>query len=364
MAPPVPPAVTPLSERNRRRGWPSALAQAGLGAAGVAVLAACRGTPSAEVIAADGVLCDITRRLAATDLTVQCLLTPQDDPHQFQLTPTQSRDLRQAQLVLINGYALTPTLERLTNAIPVAERAVPDSPRLATGRESHGAAAELNHQDHDHPPEPTKAHPEHHHRGRDPHVWHDPMQAAALVAEVSEQLQQLRPAAAAAIRQRAAAMTQTLSALDGWNRLQFATLPAQPGQRTLATGHRAFPSLSRAYGLRELAVVDEHSASESLRPQALSAAVKRLQQERVPALFSETWPPSRALSRISALSGVKLAPQPLRADGLAPASATGGREGDLISTLTANTCLIVDQLGGRCNSSGQQQLIRQWQAIR
>ena len=35
---------------------------------------ACSRAPEPEVIAADGALCDITRRLAAGDLRVQCLL--------------------------------------------------------------------------------------------------------------------------------------------------------------------------------------------------------------------------------------------------------------------------------------------------
>jgi len=315
-----------------------------LAAGALSLLGACSPPPAAEVIAADGALCDITRRLAGAAVRMQCLLGPSDDPHQFQLSPSQSRALRQARLVLINGYGLTPALERQRRSIAIAERAVPDSPRLSASAEpEHHSAADA-------------AHHAHAHGEQDPHVWHDPSQAAAMVTAVSQELQQLRPAAAAAISRRAAAMRQSLQALDRWNRSQFASLPAPAGQRTLATGHRAFASLSRAYGLRELAVVDAHSASDSLRPQALASAVQRLQQDRVPALFSETWPASRALLRISELSGVPLAPQPLRADGLAG--------GDLMATLTANTCLIVDQLGGRCDRRGEQRLIGQWQAIR
>ena len=317
-----------------------------LSAAALALLFACSTPPAADVIAGDGVLCDITRRLAGNDLRVQCLLGPKDDPHQFQLTPKQGRELREARLVLINGYGLTPALERRSGAVPIAEQAVPNSPHL------RGHAETDRHNTADDP------------HDRDPHVWHDPEQAAAMVTVASARLKQLQPARATAIARRASAMTDSLGELDRWNHRQFASVPARPGQRTLATGHRAFASLSRAYGLRELPVVDEHSGSESLRPQALATAVKRLQQERVPALFSETWPASRALTRISELSGVPLTPQALRADGLAPAAGQGSSDGDLMATLTTNTCLIVDQLGGHCDRNGQQRLIRQWQAIR
>jgi len=321
--------------------------------AGALLLTACQRQASVEVIAADGVLCDLTRRLAAADLRVDCLLDPDDDPHQFLLSPRQSRDVQQARLVLINGYALTPALQKLPRAVAVAELAVPPSPASAK------AEAE---QEHGHGHHSGDAHEKEHHHdhgGRDPHAWHDPLQAEAMVHVVSERLQELKPAAAAAIRQREQLMRKSLVALDRWNRRQFATLPAERGTRTLATGHRAFSSLARRYELTELPVVDAGSTSEALRPQALAAAVQRLKAEKIPAMFSEQWPASKAITRISELSGVPLAPESLRADGLASAP-----HDDLMATLTTNTCLIVDQLGGRCDRPGQRQLIAGWEAIR
>jgi ABC-type Zn uptake system ZnuABC Zn-binding protein ZnuA len=308
----------------------------GLVSAGLILqLAGCQRPAAVDVVAADGALCDITRRLAGTALAVTCLLGPNDDPHQVQLSPQQSSQLRQARLVLINGYGLTPALEKLPNALKVAELAVPDSPSLA---EVHHA------NDHQ-----GRAHA---HGDRDPHVWHDPRQAAALVTAVSQRLQALQPKASLDIANRAAALESTLRALDQWNRAQFATIPGSP---TVASDHRAFASLARAYQLQELPVVDSSSSSDNLRASGLSSVVNRLKQLRVASLFSEQIPPSRSLERVSALSGVPIAPQALRAD-------SGGD--NLMDTLTANTCLIVDQLNGRCDQAGRARLIASWTAIR
>jgi len=314
-----------------------------------ALITACERTPPAEVVAGDGVLCDLSRRLAGQAIRVTCLLGPNDDPHHFQLSPRHSQELRQARLVLINGYGLTPALSRIPGAVPVAELAVPNSPRLASGP-AH---------DHDHDiTHGVERGGEHTHGDRDPHVWHDPRQAAALVRAVSGRLQTLKPSAAPAIQRREQAMLQTLGALHRWNQRQFASLPSRPGARTLATGHRSLSSLSRAYGLQELAVVDGLSSSDNLRPQAMAAAVAQLRRQNPAALFSEQWPAGKALSRISALSGIPLASAPLRSDGLSPEGA------DLLTTLTTNTCLIVSSGGGRCDRASQQQLIQRWQAIR
>ncbi len=326
-------------------------------------LAACGPDPGAQVVAGDGVLCDLTGRLAASDLLVACLLQPGDDPHQVRLTPQQSQQLRGAQLVLINGYGLTPALARLPKAVAVAERAVPQSPKLEAPAGRHGESLESPSPDASNPAEAG-----HHHGDRDPHVWHDPAQASALVQLVAQQLETLKPQASQRIAGRAAAMVAVLQQLDRWNRQQFATIPAPPSP--LATGHRAFASLARAYGLRELPVVDSLSSSQSLRPQAFAAVIAQLQRDQVTMLFAETLPASKTLQRISALSGVPIAPAPLVADGLAkgtglaPTAGSPDQGSNLLATLTANTCLIVDGLKGRCDQAGQRRLIQQWTAIR
>jgi zinc/manganese transport system substrate-binding protein len=359
------------------------------------------------VVAADGVLCDLTQRLAGSDLQVACLLQPGDDPHQFHLTPQQSQQLRGAQLVLINGYGLTPALEKQAQAVAVAELAVPHTPRLDApghqpgegpeampgtktsepGLERHRdsepkdqhdgeAASETssgNESEHEaiHPPVSQRqaGHNEepHGHGDRDPHVWHDPAQAIAMVQLVAHQLEALKPQARQRIAGRAAAMVAVLQQLDRWNRQQFATIPAPPSP--LATGHRAFASLARAYGLRELPVVDSLSSSKALRPQAFAAVLAQLKRDKVTTLFAETLPASKSLQRISALSGVPIAPAPLVADGLAKGAGLAGAQGSpaqgssLVATLTTNTCLIVNGLKGRCDQAGQRRLVQQWAAI-
>ena len=322
-------------------GWLLPNLGRGLLLAGLTLLGAgCQRPVAVDVIAADGALCDITRRLASSDLAVSCLLGPNDDPHQLQLSPHQSRQLRQARLVLINGYGLTPALEKRSGVVKVAELAVPNSPSL------EGANRDDEHAGH-HAQGDSHAHGD-----RDPHVWHDPRQAAALVAAVSQRLQQLDPAAATAIAGRAAALERSLQALDRWNRAQFATIP---GARVLASDHRAFASLVRAYGLEELPVVDSASSSDRLRPGGLSQVIQQLQRRRVASLFSQQDPPSRSLQRVSSLSGVPIAPQPLRAD-------VGGDH--LMATLTTNTCRIVEQLKGRCDEAGRERLVADWDQIR
>ena len=305
----------------------------------LATLAGCRQGPQAatppgvagpRVIAGDGVLCDLSQRLAPSQVQVDCLLGPGDDPHEFRLTPSQSQALAQSSLLLVNGGGLTPALEKLPNRVAIVDRLPPD------------------------PGERDR---------QDPHLWHDPAQAALMVREVAAQLAVLAPQSRGEIEARSAALQALLVDLDRWNRRQLATIPLGPdGQRPpVAMAHRALSSYSGAYGLQEMPLVDQDSTSSSLRPAQFAAVVSQLGQRRVPALFREPGEIGRSLQRISDLSGVPIAPTPLVVDGLARAA--DGRSLSLMATLVANTCALSQGLKGQCDSDAGARLQQQWQAI-
>ncbi|WP_185465297.1 MULTISPECIES: metal ABC transporter substrate-binding protein [unclassified Synechococcus] len=314
---------------------------------GIALLACSRSPDPPQVVAADGVLCDLSQRLAAGKLSVSCLLQPSDDPHDFRLRPEQKAQITSAGLLLISGYGLTPALAGLPGAVAVSEQAVPQPPRLTPkGDQDHAS-------DHNHSSDSG-----HDHGGQDPHLWHNPRQAEAMAAVIADQLSQLDPPAAEGIQRRSKAMGALLQRLDAWNRVQFNSIP-RPWP-PLASSHRAFASLALAYGLDELPLVDATSTSEALRPDAFRQVVETLRAGSTPRLFAEQSPPARTLQRISELSGVPIAAVPLAADGLAM-----GPEGplSLMATLVRNTCTIVDGWGGRCDRQGGEALVRAWSQI-
>jgi zinc/manganese transport system substrate-binding protein len=304
----------------------------------LATLAGCRQGPQAattpavegpRVIAGDGVLCDLSQRLAPSQVQVDCLLGPGDDPHHFRLTPSQSQAVAQSSLLLVNGGGLTPALERLPNRVAIVDR-LP-------------GPGDLDRQD--------------------PHLWHDPAQAALMVKEVAAQLAVLAPRSRGEIEARSAALQSLLADLDRFNRRQLATIPlGADGQRPpVAMAHRALSSYSGAYGLQEMPLVDQDSTSSSLRPAQFAAVVAQLGQRRVPALFREPGEIGRSMQRISELSGVPIAPTPLVVDGLARAA--DGSPRSLMATMVANTCALSQGLKGQCDSNAGARLQQQWEAI-
>jgi ABC-type Zn uptake system ZnuABC Zn-binding protein ZnuA len=310
--------------------WPGGVAGAlpwlaRLGVTG-AVLSAASAAQAAGlplVVAADGVLCDLTRTLAANQAQVVCLIPAGTDPHQAALRPRDRQALAEAQLVLINGYGLTPVLERVATSAPrvaVAEQAVPQNP------------------------------------DRDPHVWHNSSQAAAMVRVVEGRLLAVLPAAAASgVQQRSQAARAVLDQLGTWTGAQIRSVPE--ASRVLVTEHRAFGSLARRYGIRELPLLDSFTTAGVLRPASLAAMTKAIRESGTRQLFAESLPVSKTLQRLSRSSGVPVNPTPLHADGLAPGRST-------VQTATGNVCTFVNGQGGRCDTAAADRLAQRWAAIR
>ena len=279
--------------------------------------------PPPSVVSVDGVLCDITRSLVQSDARVTCLVPPGADPHGIALRGSDRQALSSARLVLVNGYNLTPAMNRIrVNApvVAVAERATPATP------------------------------------AKDPHVWHDPALTSAMVRESATALRPLLGAAkAGALQRRSQAMQAVLNQLGSWSAAQLQTVPS--ALRVLVTEHRAFSAFARRYGIRELPVIDDFASGGTLRPSSLGAISRAIRQSGTRAIFAEALPPSKTLRRISSVSGVSIAKQPLYADGLAPGTS-------LIQTATANVCTFVIAQGGNCDQRAASVLQQQWAAIR
>ena len=274
------------------------------------------------MVAADGILCDLTRTLVGNQAKVICLIKPGSDPHTLALRPADRGNLAKAQIVLLNGYNLTPALNKIRTpgkVVKVGDLAVPNNP------------------------------------AKDPHIWHDPANVKAMANTVAFSLKPLFDANGdAQMDQRRAKADRVLVALGGWIAQQVATVPEK--QRVLVTGHRAFSFLAKRYGVRELPVLDDYTTGGTLRPSSLSAISKSIKASGSKAIFPESLPPSKTMRRISRSSGVPIAKQALFADGQAPGKS-------LVQTATRNVCIFVDAQGGKCNQKSASQLQQRWTAI-
>ena len=275
-----------------------------------------------SVVAVDGTLCDLTRTLAGTAISVTCLIPPGGDPHGYRLKPSDRQALSKADLVVHVGFNLTPSAKQISVSAPVVavgELALPS------------------------------------YRGNDPHVWHDPANSAAMTSVVANRLSPLLSGdASLAFATRAARAQSVLNDLGVWASVQFAKLPAN--QRVLVTDHQTYSHLASRYDLEEISMLDSYTTGGALKPSSLNAITEAVTNSGAKVIFSSYLPANKSLRRISKRSGLPIASTPLYGEGLAPGETA-------VSTATKNICSILKGQGASCDQAAATALANRWESI-
>jgi zinc/manganese transport system substrate-binding protein len=150
----------------------AALAWSGCGRAGPAGAGRARGTVS--VLAAENVWGSIAAQLAGAHASVTSIITnPDTDPHSYEPSAQDARELAGAELAIVNGIGYDTWAERLLSANPSASRTVLNVGKLL------GLGA-----------------------GDNPHQWYSPTHMLLVVDRITAAYQRLDPADAAYFSQR------------------------------------------------------------------------------------------------------------------------------------------------------------------
>lgn len=138
-----------------------------------------------DIVAAENFYGDIAQQIGGKDVTVTSILSnPDQDPHEFEASPSVARALSNAALVIYNGADYDPWVPKLLAASPSPAR--------------HAiVVAELVHKK----------------PGDNPHIWYEPEAATALATRLSELLARMDPDHAAAYRRRLAIFEHSMQPL-------------------------------------------------------------------------------------------------------------------------------------------------------
>jgi zinc/manganese transport system substrate-binding protein len=240
-----------------------------------ALLSTATGTPDRPVVlSTTTILDDFVRTLGADAIDARCLLTPGRDPHSYDPTPADIRQLAKADLIIVNGLGFETWLEKLLQNSGFRGPVIAASTGLTP----------LRSEDHSHHDHSAHAHA-HDHGEVDPHAWHDLTHAARYIANIRDPLIKLAPASANAIDARATTYLAELTALDAQFRERLAALPAS--RRKLVTSHDSLRYLGHAYGLEIIPISGLRPDREPSAKQ-LASIVKLIRREAVPAIFIES----------------------------------------------------------------------------
>lgn len=241
-----------------------------------------------RVVTSFSILADVVRNLGGERVQVDTIIAHDEDAHGYQPRPSDSRKLREAQVVVANGLGFDAWIERLTKASGGSGVLViaSEGARLLERSDAH----------HDH------GHGHGHDDEHDPHLWQDVANVRLFAANIAKALIAADPAGEQAYRANLSRYDAELAALDAEIRQQLSSLPAG---RTVVTSHEAFAYFGAAYGVRFLAASGVSASSE---PSAAGVArlIRQIRKEKAAAVFLENISDPRMMERIGKETGARV----------------------------------------------------------
>lgn len=290
-----------------------ALARVPRGAAAVAAAtivlallgAGCGGSGSAggklDVVATTTQIGDWVREVGGNAVSVDQVLQPNTDPHEYEPRPSDVEAAAGASLVFANGDKLDSWIDQIVSDGGSGAEVVDlgsTVPERLPG-ESSGAEASKY----------------------DPHWWHDPRNAEAAVREIARRLAVADPAHRAVYRRNAAAYLERLRRLDAGIARCIDTVPA--AERKLVTDHDAFGYFARRYGIDVIgAVIPSQTTQAQPSAKDVSELIELIEREGVKAVFPESSLSAKVADAISRQTGASTA-YTLYGDTLGPAGSSG-----------------------------------------
>jgi zinc/manganese transport system substrate-binding protein len=275
------------------------------------------GRRAVPVVATFSILADMVATVGGSLTTVRSLIGPDQDPHVYEPTPRDLRDLLAADVVVENGLGLEGWMVRLTGAAGfkgrIVQAAAAVKPR--TMREESGAIA------------------------TDPHAWQDPRNGVLYVQAIQAGLSAADPDHAGTYADAARAYIAAIQQADA--RIAAAFAPIPPDQRRIITTHDAFGYYGARYGIEFLAAEGISTESEP-SAKAIAVLVKQIKREKIHAVFIENMTSDRMARMLARETGAVLGGT-VYSDALSP---PGGPAPTYLTMLDHNTKLFVAAMHG------------------
>ena len=291
--------------RGRWRG-PGRAAALAAGALFLAVLAGGCGTSGPgdgrlAVVATTTQIGDWVRQVGGGAVSVDQVLQPNTDPHEYEPRPSDVEAAAGSRLVFENGDELDGWIDQVVSDSG-SDATVVDLGRVVPVRlagETGGAEASRY----------------------DPHWWHDPRDAEAAVREIERRLAAAEPAKRRLFERNARAYLRRLSRLRAGIAACMRRVP--PSERKLVTDHDAFGYFANRYGIDVVgAVIPSQTTQAQPSAKDVAALAELIEREHVSAVFPESSLCPKVAEAIARQTGAS-ADLTLYGDTLGPADSSG-----------------------------------------
>jgi ABC-type Zn uptake system ZnuABC Zn-binding protein ZnuA len=257
------------------------------------------GNASVTAVATTTQVADMVRNVGGKRVSVDSILRPNSDPHEYEPRPSDATALNGADVVFRSGGDLDKWLDDVISSAGgnATQVTLIDSVKTIKGKSEHGG-------------EET-----------DPHWWQNPRNTVLAVAAIRDALVKSDPAGRAGYERRAAAYTSKLRRLDSEIVRCIGQIPA--AKRKIVTTHDALGYFANRYGLQVIgAVIPALSTQAQPSAKDVQRLVDQIKQQGVEAIFPEASLSRKLEQAISREAGAQVGGQ-LWADTLGPEGSSG-----------------------------------------
>jgi ABC-type Zn uptake system ZnuABC Zn-binding protein ZnuA len=255
------------------------------------------------VVTTTSIIADLVRNVGGDRVVVSAILPPGTDPHTFAPTPSDIQAVSKARILFENGLGLEEWLAELTqNAGGERVTIVVTEGITAIEGGEHG-----HEEEHSSASSSAEAHDEDEHgaESKDPHMWFDVQNTIKYVENIRDGLKQLDTAASATYDANATIYIDQLKQLDAEIEQQVQMIPQE--RRKLITNHDTFGYFAKRYGFTVVGSVFEGvSTEEEPSAQQVGQLVQLIQEQNVPAIFTENTVNSRLAEQIADEAEIKV----------------------------------------------------------
>ncbi|MGO6725919.1 metal ABC transporter solute-binding protein, Zn/Mn family [Rhizobium ruizarguesonis] len=232
-----------------------------------------------KVVASFTVLADVVKQVGGEHVKVTSLVGPNGDPHEFEPSPADAKNLNAAEVAFVSGEGLEGWMDRLITASGYKGKPVTVSEGINTlTMEEDGEKI------------------------TDPHVWNSPVNVKVWVANIEKALSSADPADAAAFKANAEKYTKTLDELNAYAHGKFDKVADD--RRKVLTSHDAFGYFGREYNVSFLAPLGLSTESEASAAD-VAKLIEQIEGEHVKAYFFENSNDPRLVKQVAKATGAE-----------------------------------------------------------
>lgn len=227
------------------------------------------------------VLADMAQNVAGDKAIVQSITKPGAEIHGYEVTPSDLKRGKDANLILENGFYLERWATRFYNSLPKVSHIT-----LSEGIQPINIAEDA-------------------YQGKpNPHAWMSPKNALIYVENIRIALGNLDPPNISSYDANAAKYSEQIRAIDAKLKQAISAIP--PDKRYIVSCEGAFSYIARDYGLKEVYIWSVN-AEQQATPKQVERVINTVKANQIPAVFCESTVNNEAQLQVAKETGAKFA---------------------------------------------------------